>query len=691
MNNDSMNFAQIIKGSLASTVMNLFLFFPITATPLFSNLPESEGNLESSSITGSWRIYDFNGDGKFDREDINEIIDRGGLNIDFDLNHDGKKDMDDALALYLKLSVLDRTCNGIVDDKDYEQVYPVSLPEAPDIKTVRKLVSDNVSHARINLPFDIEDQAFRSVNPGMVLSLAEKAYVYQIAGLSGLAQRNLDAAIWGFGRSFQTDERSSGAVGSLGFCLSADDNDNDALLLLAYARHLFSESAATATSIGWIFARHDQNDEALEYFREAVFYTPEIAQYHMNLGILLMRMGKESEAFEEFSTAVELDPSDAGKFLFWHSAKPPDEPPGEKSFDPEEFKKERDAEINDMQELGYEEEELPVPWDQMSPCDQALALPEILDRKYGRQMDEIAQAYANDAAKKIESVIKGYWPEWKNFTEDWNRYVEGVDVVFNSSQMIMKSAETRAGNERASLTRQMGSELLGYSSFFMESAIKQASAEANEGVKRFSSLPLSAQAMTDLRAQTYKDALENAIRDCYQTPVNQALRWITAKSSPYGLPKADIETLGTQDFFMLFMVIPQRCFEIKGYCPDGEGTDTGKPDLPFDNTIGIDLFIVSIEWNPDTDEFELNVGQGIMVGMTWNPETGFGFQLGLGVHGSVGAAGGEMAVYGKIDEGKLTIESNIEGSIGWGPLSAGGEIAVTQAVFDLYNSEIFDW
>lgn len=679
--------AQLIKGSLAATALNLVLFFPSTAAPLSFTITHEDIVTAVPSTSESWRKYDINADGKFDQADINEIIDLGAQNIGFDLNNDGKKDMDDALALFLKLSVMDRSCNGQVDDSDFEPVEPVSMPDVPDVQTVRQLVIEHVSRARVNLPSDIEDQAFRSVPPGKILTLAERAYVYQIAGLSGLAQSNLDAAIWGSGRSFQTDERSPGAIGSLAFCMAVNDNDDEALLLLAYARGLFRESAPTATSLGWIFARHGQNEEALEYFREAVFYTPEIAQYHMNLGILLMRMGKNREAFEEFREAVERDPGDAKKFLFFYTTKPPDEPPAKKPFDPEEFTKELDIEINQMEEMGYSGDELPLPWDQMSPCDQARTIPEILDRKFGQQMNEIAQAYADDAAKKINDIIKGYWPKWKNFIEDWNRCVDGVSVVSKTGQVIMKSAEKRAGNDRATLTREMGAEVLGYSSFFMESALKQASADANDLVKRFRNAPITAQALAELKAEAYKDALENAIRDCYKAPIDQAFRWMTAKSSPYGLPNPSIETPESQNFHLLFLVIPQRCFDIKGYCPDGGAGDVRKPDVSFDPTISIDLFIISFEWNPITDEFELNVGQGIMVGMTWKPETGFGVQVGLGVHGSIGAAGGEMMVYGRFDEGKFTIETEIEGSIGWGPGSVSAGNTVVQATFELTSPD----
>ena len=102
--------------------------------------------------------------------------------------------MEDALALFLELSVMDRSCDRIVNDEDFEPVDPVSVPEAPGISTVRKIVAECVMHAIPNLPPDIEQQAFRSVPQGKILSFDERVFVYQLAGMSGLAQQNLDAA-----------------------------------------------------------------------------------------------------------------------------------------------------------------------------------------------------------------------------------------------------------------------------------------------------------------------------------------------------------------------------------------------------------------------------------------------------------------------------------------------------------------
>ena len=81
----------------------------------------------------------------------------------------------------------------------------------------------------------------------------------------------------------------------------------------------------------------------------------------------------------------------------------------------------------------------------------------------------------------------------------------------------------------------------------------------------------------------------------------------------------------------------------------------------------------------------MSLGQGLIVGVTWNPETGFGAEFGLGIRGSTGFAGGEMAVYATIDEGKVTLEGRLEGSVGFGPGSIGGELTRPFVVGQLYK------
>lgn len=127
-----MNKPRILKGSLAATVIYLVLFFPTAATPLFFNIPEisptfvrddmadslSQGNAYNTLVS-EWKRYDINLDERFDLNDIELLIEGGWQDFDYDLNADGVKDFDDALALFLKLSVMDRSCDGEVNDEDF--------------------------------------------------------------------------------------------------------------------------------------------------------------------------------------------------------------------------------------------------------------------------------------------------------------------------------------------------------------------------------------------------------------------------------------------------------------------------------------------------------------------------------------------------------------------------------------------
>src|SRR5512133_54005 len=114
-------------------------FFVLAAT--------CQGMADSDPVTDNeWRTYDVNGDGKFDVSDISEFTGNGGIGFINDLNRDGNKDLTDAFALYVRLSVLDRNCDEAVDDDDFTPVEPVELPE-PDATAVWPLVSRIVSEA----------------------------------------------------------------------------------------------------------------------------------------------------------------------------------------------------------------------------------------------------------------------------------------------------------------------------------------------------------------------------------------------------------------------------------------------------------------------------------------------------------------------------------------------------------------
>jgi tetratricopeptide (TPR) repeat protein len=617
-----------MKNFTKHSVVITLLVFSLNTAVLSNPVPERE-----------WRLYDINADGRFDQADIDELIERGWQEFDYDLNDDGIKDGTDAFALYLKLSVLDRNCDAAVDDQDYGPVDPIKLPDVPDEAIVIRLVDNYVSKAMDNLPIDIETQLFSSLPISRALTFEERIYVFQLTGMSALIQKNLDGAMWAFGRAFQTYSSSASSLGSLAFAVAMAGNHVDALKMLVYAKKLFPESGATAASTGWIFARHGQNTEALQYYRDAVSYAPKIAQYHLNLGILLMRLNRKREAYEEFKTANELDPEDFKTALFRHVTKPPDVPPVKKKPDPEEFEEENDEYREQWILSGAAKEELPALWKDLSSCEKARIIPEIMVRKLDKTMEELDHDYVNDIARRINAITKPYLPQFKKLSVDYYNWLTGVPVIQKATAELVTNDRRDLGNKFASMTRDMGFELLSYGPYFMECALAEAKKAEASWVD-------------------YEDVLEY----CYRDPMRTAAAWMRTESEPQGLTsKADIEVPPLEGFPLL---IPGLCFEIPGYC-DIAFNGLEWPSLPFDFTIGLNLWIISFEWNTSTGEVEFNVGQILKFGATWNPKTGFGFQLGVGVDVELSTFKLEAAAYAKISSEGIKIEGELEAKIGF--------------------------
>jgi len=648
------------KGSVAAIILATVLSFPTAAAPLSSNDSPAPPRLNANPdplTNNEWRFYDVNGDGKFDTSDINDFIERGGIDFINDLNSDGNKDLTDAFALYVKLSVLDRNCDEAVDNNDFTPIDPVQLPE-PDAAAVWPLVSRIVAEALTTLPADIEDQVFRSLPDSRTMTIPEKANIYQETGLSALLQMNLEGAQWAYGRAFQTDPRSSAALGSLAFTIAVDKRHEEALTLLAYARDLFRESGATSTSIGWIFARHGQNQEALIYYQESVEFAPRIARYHMNLGIAYMRVGSTEKACEEFRIASELDPGDFHAMLFRYVI-PRKTPPQITPIDLQKLKDEDNIQIQDLRNSGATDDELPTPWNECTPCEQARKIPEILERKYGDKMKKIGQSYADELATKANEVALAHAPKWKKLSEDYMNWEAAVKWGMTTGKALELDAEVAYGSVVASLTRQLGNEIMSYSSFYMECALKQAEADANQGFKelysRTKDLPVTAGSYADVKADIYQTALEEAIDQCYKDPMITGASYLKYKSAPEGLPVSHVEVY---PIIYYILTVPSACIEIEGYC---DGMDIGNLAMPnlLENTFSLDLIIASLEYNFSTGEWEFRIGQGIILGATWSPESGFGVQVGVGVHAELFGVEYEAAAYVQGDAEKLT--AHIEG------------------------------
>lgn len=629
-----------------------------------------------------WRIYDVNGDGKFDVSDISEFTRNGGIDFINDLNRDGNKDLTDAFALYVKLSVLDRNCDEAVDDDDFTPIPPVTLPE-PDATVVWPLVSRVVAEALQKLPPDIENQVFRSLPVEGGLTPFEKAYVYEMTGMSALLQMNLEGAQWAYGRAFQINNQSATALGSLAFSIAVDKRHEEALTLLARARELFRESGATSTTIGWIYARHGQNQEALMYYQEAVEFAPKIPKYHMNLGIAYMRVGNTDKACEEFRIAAELDPGDFHAMLFGYVI-PEENPPQITPLDLQKLKDEDNIQIQNLRDWGSAEEELPTPWDECTPCEKARKIPELLEQRDGRIFNKIAQSYADELAEKGNVVAEAHNPKWKSAKEDLENWYACIKWSMTVGKALEHNAEVTLGNQWTSMTRQRGREIISYSSFFRECVLEQAKidgqARSDYEEEKLKYIPRSAGSILQERAENYQIALEEAFSECYKDPMLTAAALLSVENSPYGLPASQVESV----FLFYFPLgLPDFCFNIPGYC-DGEGElDLLGYDVPmFSNTFSIDLWIVSFEYNYDTEawEFRLAPGTGLILGASWSPESGYGYQAGVDLGLDIKVFGFDLQFYFEVDKTGMHLKGETGAFVSLGPLEAGVERSISQTL-----------
>jgi hypothetical protein len=211
----------------------------------------------------------------------------------------------------------------------------------------------------------------------------------------------------------------------------------------------------------------------------------------------------------------------------------------------------------------------------------------------------------------------------------------------------------------------------------MESALKQAKADADQGYKEFLSrtrdTPLTAESYAETKADFYQSALEEAIKACYQYPMSMGAALLKAESEPEVLPVSHVEVFQIQYFPL---AIPDACVNIPGYC-EGEMEEPGNAGQTFDNTFTLDLLIASIEYNSNTGAWEFRVGPGIFFGVTWSPESGYGYQVGAEFDLNFIVGGLEFEAYLEARENSLhfVTKGGVSSLYGLG-METGGEYSV---------------
>ncbi|MEZ5021266.1 MAG: hypothetical protein R2756_14325 [Bacteroidales bacterium] len=660
----SINKNTINKGVL----LILLLLFPSFPPPILAEGGPQGGRV--NWMDGNWREWDVNADGRFDKLDIEQLLDDGWQSFSNDLNYDGKKDVSDVFTLFVKLSVLDRNCDESVDDDDYKPLTDIELPE-PDIQKVWLLVNEIVPTARVKapLPVDIEQKLFETIDDASIFSVEDRAYVYQAAGVSSLIQKNLDAAQWAFGRAFQTWERSSSALGSLAFTVAVDKNREnahaEALILLSYALHLFPESAPSASTAGWIFARHGQDKEALKYYLKAAENSPSVGLYHMNLGITYLRLGETELAYKQFLEASVEAPGDIQANIFRFTVPPKVPPPFRPPPDMDKLKKDYEEwqeKIQGQGEDNYED------WTSLSPCEISHIIPEILDEEYTQKHYRMMMPLSNDLAISWNESVKSIMPEFRDASEDMRRFTDGAPAIIERDASARANAATVSGNIWASFCHERGNILLENYQFFYENADEEAELRFNELFKQYENLPIPEEAKTRIRSEIYQDTHEDVMRHCFEELIREGIWLIMRQPEPGGLPDPEIQPVSSSALVGIPMAIISACLEIEGYCKEGEDYGGGASSLGFDPTIGFDFLFIDFTYNLNTGEIEVNLGMGFYVGATWSPDAGIAFQIGEGVEVDAGPLDAKTIVFIKYfpKSGKVVVQTKSGASIDLG-------------------------
>ena len=146
-------------------------------------------------------------------------------------------------------------------------------------------------------------------------------------------------------------------------------------------------------------------------------------------------------------------------------------------------------------------------------------------------------------------------PKWKKLSEDYMNWEAAIKWGMTTGEALeLDCCRVAYGNIMASLTRQLGNDILSYSSFYMECALKQAEADANQGFQelysRTKDLPLTAESYAGMLSISTQSSLEEAINQCYKDPMITGASYLKAKSEPEALPLSHVEVYPIA-YFML--------------------------------------------------------------------------------------------------------------------------------------------
>ncbi|HEX2949012.1 MAG TPA: tetratricopeptide repeat protein [Armatimonadota bacterium] len=636
-------------------MLRLRILLPVIITGMFFSV----GLPAQAGMDGTaWKRYDVNKDNKFDDTDKRIIFKAGNWSPSLDVNGDGKKDMRDAYALLLLQSTWDRSADLVIDASDFTPLPPISLPNA-DATAAFALVTKCEQELLGKVPADLDAKLQQEWQPLQVVTAPDKAALYEESGMVALTNKNLDVAEWAYAKACRLAPSRDSAYANLGFTLAQRGRYRDAMILLAYARQLDPHSGTTSNNIAWIFARNGQLPEAKQYYKEAIKELPDIAQYHLNLGIVLLRTDEKAAARAEFDKAAKLCPNDRDA-LFMAVAVNPATP-----SDMAEYKKEYEREREEYNKDCSDDERNNQSWDQLSNEEKIQnMLGQITEQVYAERTAAL-KALEDETKVKIVKAIDPIKPQWKSARADFQRWNAGAEGCYQQLVQITADAQVRADEIATTYARKEGAAILTADQQVLQLALAQAQID-------MASYTDGAQA---------RKAFSETIDRLYTEEMNNAQKRMATATDTASL---DLSPEYKDCMFFCvagFMPITAAAVSNAEYGKDlDKGGDLTEKNFnvkfkmqPLDEPgFGLSLGLVGVEWNSASNEFKLQVGQGVIAAGTWSPSSGFGFQLGVGISAKEGVfkvKAGSFIKWGS--DGSITVDYKGGANVGAGPLSMG--------------------
>ncbi len=641
----------------------------------------------------NWRLFDANKDSAFDQSDLTLLLKNAATESTVDANKDGILDAEDVTEILILLSAWDGNADSRVDDSDFMtllrlEIRSIALLELQGIAT--KVVSDTSTKTQIETQLAKEWVGFSQ------LSNLQRGRLYLQAATLATLKRQDSVAAYAYAQAVLLTPQAVPALNGLGFFLAQKlGRLQEALDVLNLARAT-GNNCETLNNLGWVYARAGMNAESLAAYSQSSSLCPTVKQYKNNLAVSQLKNGQRSAAAKSLigsnTTALTalLNQNDDSTRAF--------------DADWEEEKKQYPPIAGDVSSYLNSAGRIEFYVFQILAKNTENAL--IQFKKVLEQHIDNSQAISQIMAVPHQSQFVNV----SQFCENKAHREKTLPIALQ----IMLKMQAKFFTDGLE-TRRIGTYELGNALISAEGRFKRWVAEDLATIARLEK--------DKIKAQELSEAVINASQDKLAVG-----RSILANAEQSGLPIAGLDN-------------PMRYFISPPFDPDlsqqestlkyvGGGlrpedkTPIPCTDFPEPTTVSampvsylsyfleflgnsiltrqfaLDTVLVGVSYTPSDSEFTIRLGEGIFAEGTWNPKTGYGYNLGVGVEfkQSIGPiklgleakaylnfkSNGEQNI---IYEAELTSPKDLfTGNIGQTPLELGASKSIWNPELDIQIS-----